>query len=90
MKGKGKILQLYKRRITMYDSKPWMQHYPEEIPAELEFRKEPVQQYLVNAATNFPAKIAIHFMGQELTYKELYDESSIICQLPPTAWHHKR
>ena len=59
----------------MYDSKPWMQHYPEEIPAELEFRKEPVHQYLVDAATNFPAKIAIHFMGQEMTYKELYDES---------------
>jgi long-chain acyl-CoA synthetase len=59
----------------MYDSKPWLQHYPEEIPAELEFRKEPVQQYLVDAAKSFPEKTAIHFMGKEMTYKELYDEA---------------
>ncbi|MFJ5758243.1 long-chain-fatty-acid--CoA ligase [Neobacillus sp. NPDC093182] len=59
----------------MYDSKPWLQHYPEEIPAELEFRKEPVQQYLVDAARSFPEKTAIHFMGKEMTYKELYDEA---------------
>lgn len=59
----------------MYDSKPWLTTYPEEIPAELEFRKEPVQQYLVDAAKSFPEKTAIHFMGKEMTYKELYDEA---------------
>jgi long-chain acyl-CoA synthetase len=59
----------------MYDSKPWLRHYPEAIPAELEFRKEPVQQYLVDAAKSFPEKTAIHFMGKEMTYKELYDEA---------------
>ncbi|MDF2790502.1 MAG: long-chain fatty acid--CoA ligase [Neobacillus sp.] len=59
----------------MYDSKPWLASYPEEIPAELEFRKEPVQQYLVDAAKSFPEKTAIHFMGKEMTYKELYDEA---------------
>jgi len=59
----------------MYDSKPWLTSYPEEIPAELEFRKEPVQQYLVDAAKSFPEKTAIHFMGKEMTYKELYQET---------------
>lgn len=59
----------------MYDSKPWLQHYPEEIPAELKFRNEPVQQYLVDAAKSFPEKIAIHFMGKEMTYQELYQEA---------------
>jgi long-chain acyl-CoA synthetase len=59
----------------MYDSKPWLASYPEEIPAELEFRKEPVQQYLVDAAKSFPEKTAIHFMGKEMTYKELYHEA---------------
>lgn len=59
----------------MYDTKPWLASYPEEIPAELEFREEPVQQYLVDAARSFPEKIAIHFMGKDMTYKELYDES---------------
>jgi long-chain acyl-CoA synthetase len=66
----------------MYNSKPWLRHYPEEIPAELEFRKEPVQQYLVDAARSFPEKTAIHFMGKEMTYKELYDEAlSFACYL---------
>jgi len=59
----------------MYDSKPWLTSYPEEIPAELEFRPEPVQQYLADAATSYPEKVAIHFMGKEMTYKELYNES---------------
>jgi long-chain acyl-CoA synthetase len=59
----------------MYDSKPWLQHYPEEIPASLEYSKEPVQQYLINAAKRFPGKIAIHFMGKEMSYKELYEET---------------
>ncbi|MEH7275959.1 long-chain-fatty-acid--CoA ligase [Neobacillus vireti] len=59
----------------MYESKPWLVSYPDEIPRELEFRKAPVQQYLVDAANNFPEKTAIHFMGKEMTYKELYEES---------------
>jgi long-chain acyl-CoA synthetase len=59
----------------MYDSKPWLASYPEQIPSELEFREEPVQQYLVDAAKRFPEKTAIHFMGKEMTYKELYDEA---------------
>jgi long-chain acyl-CoA synthetase len=59
----------------MYDSKPWLTSYPEEIPAEIEFRPEPVQQYLIDAAKSYPEKVAIHFMGKEMTYKELYNES---------------
>lgn len=57
--------------------KPWLQIYPEEIPSTLEYSPEPVQQYLVSAAEKFPEKIAIHFMGKELSYKKLYDETMI-------------
>ena len=55
--------------------KPWLQNYPEDIPATLEYSSEPVQQYLVNAAEKYPNKIAIHFMGKEITYRNLYDQS---------------
>lgn len=58
----------------MYESKPWLALYPKEIPATLEYSSEPVQQYLVNSAKRFPEKIAIHFMGKEMTYKKLYEE----------------
>ncbi|MBI0576561.1 AMP-binding protein [Neobacillus cucumis] len=61
----------------MPDLKPWLKHYPEEIPATLEYSSEPVQQYLINAAKNYPDKIAIHFMGKEMTYKKLYEESLV-------------
>ncbi|MDR7000918.1 AMP-binding protein [Neobacillus niacini] len=61
----------------MSDLKPWLKNYPEEIPATLEYSSEPVQQYLINAAENYPDKIAIHFMGKEMTYKKLYEESLV-------------
>ncbi|MEH7094705.1 AMP-binding protein [Neobacillus vireti] len=59
----------------MLESKPWLDLYPEEIPATLEYSSEPVQEYLVNAAREFPEKIAIYFMGKEITYKQLYEEA---------------
>src|SRR5437867_4139127 len=52
--------------------------YPEEIPATLEYSPDPVQQYLVNAAEQFPEKIAIHFMGKEITYEKLYKDALIL------------
>jgi long-chain acyl-CoA synthetase len=59
----------------MYDLKPWLEIYPKEIPATLEYSSEPVHQYLVNSAEKFPDKIAIHFMGKEITYKKLNEEA---------------
>ncbi|MCM2531458.1 AMP-binding protein [Neobacillus pocheonensis] len=61
----------------MSESKPWLRIYPEEIPATLVYSREPVQQYLVNAAEKFPEKVAIHFMGKEITYKKLHEEALI-------------
>jgi long-chain acyl-CoA synthetase len=58
----------------MYESKPWLALYPKEIPATLEYSSEPVQQYLVNSARKFPEKVAIHFLGKEITYMKLYEE----------------
>jgi long-chain acyl-CoA synthetase len=62
----------------MSDLKPWLQTYPKEIPATLVYTPEPIHQYLVNAAENFPEKIAIHFLGKEVSYKKLYGEALIL------------
>lgn len=59
----------------MYEQKPWLKHYPEEIPHSLTYSKEPLQSYLKNAANEYPDKVAIHFMGKEMTYRELYQDS---------------
>ena len=55
--------------------KPWLAHYPLEVPHTLTYPNMPVQDYLTKAYRKFPKKIAIHFMGRELSYEELYQSS---------------
>lgn len=64
----------------MSELKPWLKMYPEDIPATLEYSKAPVQQYLVDAVKKYPGKIAIHFMGKEISYKKLYDEAIVFAK----------
>ncbi|MDF2904020.1 MAG: acyl-CoA synthetase, partial [Bacillus sp. (in: firmicutes)] len=59
----------------MVEQKPWLKHYPDEIPAALTYDEKPLHFYLKKAATEFPNKIAIHFLGKEITYKKLYHET---------------
>ncbi|MFB6467923.1 long-chain-fatty-acid--CoA ligase [Cytobacillus sp. Hz8] len=59
----------------MFKQKPWLKNYPKEIPPTLFYSEIPVQQYLENAAEDSPNKVAIHFMGRELTYQEVFDYS---------------
>lgn len=55
--------------------KPWLKQYPKEISTNLHFEPIPVQSYLKDTAKEFPNKVAIHFMGKEITYHELYESS---------------
>lgn len=55
--------------------KPWLANYPKEVPPFLTFEEIPVQEFLTRAYKANPSKVAIHFMGRDLTYKELYESS---------------
>ncbi|RUL51139.1 MULTISPECIES: long-chain-fatty-acid--CoA ligase [Lysinibacillus] len=55
--------------------KVWLSQYPDEIPHSLTYEEVPVQSFLTKAYEKYPNKIAIHFMGRDVTYKELYDAS---------------
>ncbi|MDN7227012.1 AMP-binding protein [Planococcus liqunii] len=55
--------------------KPWLAHYPPEVPHTLSYPSMPVQEYLTHAYEKFPEKVAIHFLGKDVTYHELYDSS---------------
>ena len=57
------------------DAKPWLSHYPKEISPEMEYGNRPLFDYLREAADLQPDKSAIHFMGKELTYRELHEQS---------------
>ncbi|MEK3766680.1 MULTISPECIES: long-chain-fatty-acid--CoA ligase [unclassified Solibacillus] len=55
--------------------KVWFSSYPEEVPHTLELPEFPVHQFLTQAYESLPNKVAIHFMGREVTYKELYESA---------------
>lgn len=55
--------------------KQWLKLYPEEIPHQLKYDEKPLFTYLQEAARDNPNKIAIHFMGKELSYKEVYESA---------------
>lgn len=55
------------------ENKPWLKLYPEAIPTSLDYEEKPVQSYLTEAAEKYSDKMAVHFMGKEMTYKEMYE-----------------
>lgn len=77
------IIMLNNQKIKVTDlrgrgsmtEKVWLKNYPAEIPHEIDIPEIPVHQFLTDAYKANPGKIAIHFMGKELTYKELYESA---------------
>ena len=55
--------------------KIWLSSYPKEVPHMIDLPQIPVHQFLTDAFNEVPEKVAIHFMGRELTYKELYQSA---------------
>jgi long-chain acyl-CoA synthetase len=56
-------------------NKPWLAHYPPQIPHTIDYPNKTLQQFLQEAASQFPNKIAIHFLGKELTFQEVYKQA---------------
>ncbi|MDK9940009.1 AMP-binding protein, partial [Klebsiella pneumoniae] len=55
--------------------KPWLALYPQQVPHSIDYPRKPLQQFLQEAAEQFPHKTAIHFLGKELTYNEVYEQA---------------
>ncbi|MBU5466561.1 long-chain-fatty-acid--CoA ligase [Virgibacillus sp. MSJ-26] len=53
----------------------WEVNYPEEIPISIDYDRVPLHSFLENAVKRFSGKKALHFMGKEVTFDELYDEA---------------
>lgn len=56
-------------------SRPWYKHYPPEIPQEIYWEKKPLHTYLKNTAEEFTNRTAVYFLGKEITFHELYEQS---------------
>jgi len=59
-------------------TKVWYERYPSEIPATISYDEVPLHTFLETSAKRFKERNAIHFMGKEITYEELYFESCIM------------
>ncbi|SDH75672.1 long-chain-fatty-acid--CoA ligase [Alteribacillus bidgolensis] len=59
----------------MTKEKAWLSHYPNEIPSSIEYEERSLQSYLKEAAETEPDKQALHFMGKNMTYKEVYEKA---------------
>ena len=55
------------------DQKPWLKHYPEEIPHEIRNSQELIHDFLSETAREFPDKKALHFLGKEFTFRYIYE-----------------
>ncbi|SFB24335.1 long-chain acyl-CoA synthetase [Lentibacillus halodurans] len=59
----------------MVDQKNWHAHYPDEIPATITYDEKPLDSFLALTADQFPEKKALHFMGKEMTFAEVYSQA---------------
>jgi long-chain acyl-CoA synthetase len=54
--------------------RPWISSYPPGVPETYDYPHVPLPRLLDDAAQDFPDTTAVHFLGYELTYRELLDQ----------------
>jgi long-chain acyl-CoA synthetase len=60
---------------TSIDSRPWLKHYPPEIPASITYREAPLYSVLEEAAAQYPELTALRFGPTRLTYAEVWAQA---------------
>lgn len=50
---------------------PWLQYYDRDVPEQLPLPEQLLHEMLSNAAQDFPQRTALHFFGQQISYREL-------------------
>src|SRR5690625_2624007 len=56
------------------DKKPWLKHYPPEIPKTISYDEKQLYSFLLDSGKKFSEKKALHFMGKEISFGELLSE----------------
>ena len=64
-------------------------HYQPGIPAAIEVPDAPLSELLETAARFYPDRVAIDFLGAEMTYRELLEASERAAQVLRTSGVHK-
>lgn len=53
-------------------SRPWLAHYPDEVPHTLKYPDVNIAQFLLDAVGRYPDHKALHFLGKTMTYREVH------------------
>ena len=56
----------------------WIKHYDKGVRPNLEYPEMPLYELLDNSAEKFPDKVALDFIGKEITYRQLKEASERI------------
>ena len=62
----------------MTQDKPWLAHYDETVPANIDYEYRPLFGFLDQAAEKWPSRTAILFRNFKLTYRRLCRLSEIV------------
>ena len=54
-----------------YQDKPWLAHYEEGVPENVDFEEKCIPEFLERSASKFPDNMALLFQGYKVTYREL-------------------
>ncbi|WP_085991748.1 AMP-binding protein [Oceanobacillus senegalensis] len=54
------------------ESKCWYNHYPNEIPTSISYDEKALHAFLEDTADKNGNRVALHFMGKEMNYANLY------------------
>lgn len=56
-------------------ARPWLRHYPDEVPPSLTYPDGSIVQFLLDAVNRYPQHQALSFMGKTMTYRELHRDA---------------
>ncbi|NNG01770.1 MAG: long-chain fatty acid--CoA ligase [Desulfobacteraceae bacterium] len=56
---------------TNYADRPWLANYDKGTPANIDYEKTCLPEFLKRSAEQFPDKMALSFQGYEITYRKL-------------------
>jgi len=56
-----------------YAKKPWLAHYDEDVPADIDYPKINIYEFLENSAKDYGGRTAIWFLKNKISYKKLKD-----------------
>ena len=61
-----------------YTDKPWLDHYDDGVPKEIEVPDYPLHEFLRKSAVSFPEQTAMIFRGTRINYRQLDELTDVL------------